>query len=81
MWKILMKDVDVGEPTSFFDHVSLGCMGAKEKLPCSGKSDANISSWSCDAMKLEDRSQEETERQERCGREDPWRLAKNILKL
>ena len=25
MWKILMKDVDLGEPTSFFDHVSLGC--------------------------------------------------------
>ena len=25
MWKILMKDVDLGEPTSFFDHVYLGC--------------------------------------------------------
>ena len=24
-WKILMKDVDVGEPTSFLDHVYLGC--------------------------------------------------------
>ena len=24
-WKILMKDVDMGEPTSFLDHVSLGC--------------------------------------------------------
>ena len=23
-WKILMKDVDLGEPTSFFDHVYLG---------------------------------------------------------
>ena len=25
IWKILMKDVDLGEPTSFLDHVYLGC--------------------------------------------------------
>ena len=25
MWKILMKEVDLGEPTSFLDHVYLGC--------------------------------------------------------
>ena len=25
MWKILVKDVDLGEPTSFLDHVYLGC--------------------------------------------------------
>ena len=25
MWKVLNKDVDLGEPTSFFDHVYLGC--------------------------------------------------------
>ena len=31
--------------------------------------------------KFEDRSQEETEWQERCAREAAWRLAKNILKL
>ena len=24
-WKILMKDVDLGEPTSFLDHVYVGC--------------------------------------------------------
>ena len=24
-WKILMKDFDLGEPTSFFDNVYLGC--------------------------------------------------------
>ena len=71
-WKILMKDVDFGEPTSFFDHVYLGCTqrqcetskeivdnhrsmsesrisaGGKEKLPCSGTPDADISSWSYD---------------------------------
>ena len=29
MWKILMKHVDVGEPTSFFDHVHLGCTQSK----------------------------------------------------
>ena len=72
MWKILMKDVDLGGPTSFLDHVYLGCTqrecqtsknivdnyrnmfeskisaGATEKLPCSGKPEANISSWSYD---------------------------------
>ena len=25
MWKKLMKNVDLDEPSSFFDHVSLGC--------------------------------------------------------
>ena len=24
-WKVLMKDVDLGEPTSFLHHVYLGC--------------------------------------------------------
>ena len=33
------------------------------------------------APKFEDRSQEETEWQERYAREAAWRLAKNILKL
>ena len=33
------------------------------------------------APKFEDRSQEETERQERCAREAEWRLTKSILKL
>ena len=33
------------------------------------------------AMKFEDRSQEEIARQERCARGDAWRMAKNILKL
>ena len=33
------------------------------------------------APKFEDRSQEETEWQERCAREAAWRLAKNVLKL
>ena len=72
MWKLLMKDVGSGEPTSFLDHVCLGCTqrecqtskdivdnnrnlfesrisaGAPEKLPCSGKFEADISSWSYD---------------------------------
>ena len=25
MWKVLKKEVDLGEPTSFLDHVCLGC--------------------------------------------------------
>ena len=25
MWKVLVKNVDLGEPTSFHDHVYLGC--------------------------------------------------------
>ena len=25
MWKVLNKEVDLGEPTSILDHVSLGC--------------------------------------------------------
>ena len=33
------------------------------------------------APKFEDRSQEETEWQERCAREAAWKLAKNIQKL
>ena len=24
-WKIPMKDIDLGEPTTFFDHENLGC--------------------------------------------------------
>ena len=72
MWKIYMKDVDLGEPTLFFYHVYLSCtqrecQTSKDifrqlqkyvriqdfrwdhgKLFVSGKSDANISSWSYD---------------------------------
>ena len=25
MWKVLSKEVDLGEPTSFLDHENLGC--------------------------------------------------------
>ena len=31
-WKILMKDVDLGEPTSFLDHVFLGCTQRKCRI-------------------------------------------------
>ena len=31
-WKILMKDVDLGEPTSFFDPVYLGCSQRECKI-------------------------------------------------
>ena len=29
MWKVLSKEVDLGEPTSFLDHVYLGCTQRK----------------------------------------------------
>ena len=41
MWKVLTKEVDLGEPTCFFDHVYLGCTerqcaGATQRLPFFG---------------------------------------------
>ena len=30
MWKVLNREVDLGEPTSFLDHVYLGCT----RRPC-----------------------------------------------
>ena len=72
MWKVLLKQVDFGEPTAFLDHEKLGCSqrecetnndivdnfrsmfesrisaGAHEKLPSSGRLDADISTLSCD---------------------------------
>ena len=31
-WKFLMKDVDLGKPTSFLDHVDLGCTQRECKI-------------------------------------------------
>ena len=31
MWKVLNKEVDLGEPTSFLDHVYLGCTHRKSE--------------------------------------------------
>ena len=42
VWKELMKEVDLGEPTSFFDHVYLGCT----QRECETRLHSNISSWS-----------------------------------
>ena len=50
----------------------------ENKGPLLGKNPSSVQSY---AMKFEDRSQEETERQERCARGDTWRLAKKILML
>ena len=46
-----------------------------------GNTSQSSSSSQSDAMKFEDRSYEEIERQERCACGDAWRLARNILKL
>ena len=32
MWKILMKEVDLGEPTSFLDHTYSGCTRRECKI-------------------------------------------------
>ena len=32
MWKVFNKEVDVGEPTSFLDHVYLGCTQRQCKI-------------------------------------------------
>ena len=32
MWKVLNKEVDLGEPTSFLDHVNLGCTQRKSEI-------------------------------------------------
>ena len=32
MWTLLNKEVDLGEPTSFLDHVYLGCTQKKHKM-------------------------------------------------
>ena len=32
MWKVLNKEVDLGEPTSFLDHVFLGCTQRQREI-------------------------------------------------
>ena len=32
MWKVLNKEVDLGQTTSFFDHVYLGCTQTKSDI-------------------------------------------------
>ena len=32
MWKVLNKEVDLGEPTSFLDHVYLGCSQRQREI-------------------------------------------------
>ena len=32
MWKVLMKDVDLEEPTSFLNHVYLGCTQSQYEI-------------------------------------------------
>ena len=54
----------------------------EQKGPSLGKINVKVSHQrSPYAMKFEDRSHEETERQQRCARSKAWNLAKNIYKL
>ena len=62
MWKLLNKEVDLGEPTSFLDHVYLGCTQRQCQIskdivtitePCSNREflrgeQRNYHSWSYD---------------------------------
>ena len=32
MWKVLNKEVDLGEPTSFLDHVYFGCTQRQSEI-------------------------------------------------
>ena len=65
MWKVLNKEVGLGEPTSFLDHEDLGCTqkqcetskdksrsfaGATEKLPCSENIRISSYDMSCQEM-------------------------------
>ena len=54
----------------------------EKKGPLLGKMNVKVPHQrSPHAMKFEDRSHEETERQQRCARSKAWNLAKNIYKL
>ena len=54
----------------------------ENKGPSHGKIQVNLPHQrSYHAVKFVGRSQEETERQQRCARGDAWRLAKNVYKL
>ena len=44
----LLNNVDIDEPTSFLNHVYLGCTGTTEKLPWWHKSHAQTLAWSYD---------------------------------
>ena len=39
MWKVFNKEVDLGEPTSFLDHVYLGCRAMFESRISAGATD------------------------------------------
>ena len=79
---ILRKSSDIRKPircVKFTEAVIGHAEIRDQKLGMSWPGDPHQSNPN--APKFEDRSQEETEWQERCAREAAWRLAKNILKL
>ena len=53
----------------------------EKKGPSLGKINVKVPHQrSPNAMKFEDRSHEETDRQQRCARSKAWNLARNLLK-
>ena len=81
---ILRKSSDILKPircvqftTAVVRHANIRDLNPSLGMTCPG----DPYQRSPNAPKFEDRSQEETEWQERCAREAAWRLAKNNLKL
>jgi len=76
---ILRKSSNIRKPIRCvqFTKAVLRHANIRDKNPCPGDPHQR----NPNAPKFEDRSQEETEWQERCAREAAWRLAKNILIL
>ena len=78
MQKVLKPIQRVRFTESTLRHASI----REKKGPSPGKISVKVPHQrSPCAMKFEDRSHEETERQQRCARSKAWNLAKNIRKL
>ena len=61
MWKVLNKEVDLGEPTSFLDHENLGCTQRQSQLskdkrtvtePCSDREFPWGEQSNCHSLKI-----------------------------
>ena len=56
MWKVLNKEVDLGEPTSFLDHVYLGCTQRQCQISnyivdnCRTMFESRISAWAVEIL-------------------------------
>ena len=81
---ILLKSSDIRKPVrcvkftkAVVRHADIGDQNPSLGMICPGDPQQR----NPNAPKFEDRSQEETEREERCGREAAWRLAKKYHEI